>query len=201
MVENKHRSERGRFAKKSAAGGDAGGINGKPVIPIEPAAGEGERTSSQALRLASADRPGLTDVHETPEQLQREALNAAASVPPEMDAAAEAASVPAPAGPTEEEVLAGYNMVCSEVISQGFGALAPAWRVQPPEVSKLSLACSRALMLWFPDMLIPPKYMALLVVAGVGFEIVQARRNPETGQLAPRHFPAEQKQPASTATQ
>jgi hypothetical protein len=42
-------------------------------------------------------------------------------------------------------------------------------------------------VLWFPDQIIPPKYMALLVIAGVSMEIVQKRRDPATGELRPRH--------------
>ena len=128
----------------------------------------------------------------TAQDLEREALAAVASAPiaeTVTDQVGDGIAPPAAAGPSEAEVLAGYEMVCTELISSGADALLPAWRITPPEVSKLSTACSKALMLWFPDMIIPPKYMALLVVAGVGFEIAQARKDPSTGRYHPARVP------------
>lgn len=183
----------GRFAKKSSAGDDAGaGISADDLggaRPIRPAKINGWDPSTDAL--AHPDRPGVASVH-TAQDLEREALAAVASAPiaeTVTDQVGDGIAPPAAAGPSEAEVLAGYEMVCTELISSGADALLPAWRITPPEVSKLSTACSKALMLWFPDMIIPPKYMALLVVAGVGFEIAQARKDPSTGRYHPARVP------------
>lgn len=122
--------------------------------------------------------------------LEREALAVAAAAPVDPAPAPGAVPVSAPiAGPTEEEVFAGYDMICTELIDSGCTALLPAWQVSPPEVSKLSAVCAKALMLWFPDMIIPPKYLALLTIAGVGFEIAQARKDPATGRYRPGRLP------------
>ena len=133
------------------------------------------------------DRPALTD-------LEREALHIAAAAPaPELGPESDPGStgpLPAPVtGPSEEEVLAGYQLVCTELIDSGCAAMLPAWQVTPREVSKLGTACAKALMLWFPDMIIPPKYLALLTIVGVGFEIAQARKDPDTGRYRPARVP------------
>lgn len=121
--------------------------------------------------------------------LEREVLSIAAAAPVDPGADPGAVLAPPVTGPSEEEILAGYQMVCGELIDSGCQALVPAWQVTPREVSKLSTACSKALMLWFPDMIIPPKYLALLTIAGVGFEIAQARKDPETGRYRPARVP------------
>ena len=176
---------KGRFAKKPAAGADAGGLGSSGEL--------GELLGAGAGDLAPPDRPGLAAV-ESLADLEREAVNIAAVAPVEASEPVPAGPglgpVPAPiAGPTEEEILAGYNMVCGELIDSGCNALLPAWQVKPAEVSKLSTACSKALMLWFPDMIIPPKYLALLTIAGVAFEIAQARKDPNTGAYLPARVP------------
>ena len=129
----------------------------------------------------------------TAQDLEREALSAMASAPiAETAVTDQAGDLVEPAGlasPSEAEVLAGYEMVCTQLLDSGCTAIVPAWHVSPVEVSKLSTACSKALMLWFPDMIIPPKYMALLVIIGVGFEIAQARKDPATGRYRPGQLP------------
>jgi hypothetical protein len=132
-------------------------------------------------------------VENSAQDLEREALAAVASAPIAetivTDQVGNGLAAPGVAGPTEAEVLAGYEMVCTELIDQGCTAVVPAWQVTPHEVGRLSTACSKALLLWFPDMIIPPKYMALLVIAGVGFEIANARRDPNPGRLRPARLP------------
>jgi hypothetical protein len=125
---------------------------------------------------------------ESVQDLEREALAAVAGAPLDQVGEVLPPEVLA-AGPTEAEILAGYEMVCTELLDQGCTAIVPAWQVTPHEVGRLSTACSKALLLWFPDMIIPPKYMALLVIAGVGFEIAKARRDPDTGRYRPARLP------------
>jgi hypothetical protein len=88
--------------------------------------------------------------------------------------------------PSEADVLAGYRMISFAVADRGFEIIAPAWAVTTEEKTRLADAMAQALVLWFPDQPIPPKYLALLVLAGVGLEIVAARKDPVTGQLKPR---------------
>lgn len=89
-------------------------------------------------------------------------------------------------GPSEADVLAGYRMISFAIVDRGFEIGAPAWAVTNEEKTRLADAMAQALVLWFPDQPIPPKYLALLVLAGVGLEIVAARKDPLTGQLKPR---------------
>lgn len=110
-----------------------------------------------------------------------------------------------PAVPTDAEVLQGYQLITDALVDRGADAIAPAWQITSEEKAAFSGACAKALLLWFPDQIIPPKYMALLVVAGVGFEIVGKRRDPKTGELKPRHYakpaaPAAAPAPATPAT-
>ena len=91
-----------------------------------------------------------------------------------------------PSQPSPEQVKAGYKLVCDALVSRGFDVMAPAWNVTPVETGRIGDATADALLLWFPDQIIPPKYLALLVVAGVTMEVIDARRDPQTGQLRPR---------------
>lgn len=117
--------------------------------------------------------------------LEREASAAIATAPAPEIPEPGAGIAPAEVGPSEEEILAGYALVCGQVVGACTSAIVPAWEVTAAENGKLSGAMARALLLWFPDQIIPPKYLSLLVVAGVGFEIINARRDPQTGRLRP----------------
>ncbi len=121
----------------------------------------------------------------------------AAEHAPANDPLANAEQLPdEPLVPSPEQQLAGYRTLSLAVIARGADALVPAWNVTDQEKTSLADACAQALLLWFPDQLIPPKYMALLVVAGVTLEIVDARRDPKTGALRPRVYEPP-KQPAA----
>lgn len=150
--------------------------------------------------------PGVFQVNTVEIDPAALAAEAAAAVPPVgaepsgSDATFAEGSVAPAGGATEEEILAGYVLVCDVVVGQGCDALVPNWNVTPAERGKLSGAIAKALLLWFPDQIIPPKYMALLAIAGVTFEIVNARRDPVTGKLKPaRVLPAQTAKPAATA--
>lgn len=113
-------------------------------------------------------------------QLHAEANAAIANAPVEPVLTPDGVPVQAA---SQGDVLAGYKLVCAAVVSAGASALVPAWEVTEPEVDRLAGAMGQALLLWFPDMIIPPKYMALLAVAGVSFEIISARRDEKTGGI------------------
>jgi hypothetical protein len=132
---------------------------------------------------------------ETPTALEAEAIAAINGAPIDAELTAPATGAP---GPTEDEILAGYQLVTTQLVEAGAASILPAWQVTSAESSKMGGAMARALLLWFPDQIIPPKYMALLAIAGVGFEIAQARRDPETGRYRPARLPPPpEKQPAA----
>lgn len=126
--------------------------------------------------------------------LQAELAAAVAGAPPEptIEPAGDGGESGRPVpGPSDDEILAGYTLVCGEVVDLGANALVPAWRVTPAESGKMAGALARAFVLWFPDLIVPPKYLALLAVAGVAFEIAQARKDPATGRYIPAQLPVE----------
>jgi hypothetical protein len=105
--------------------------------------------------------------------------------PPPLEAGAE---VVVQQGPPAADVIAGYKMIAGAVVSRGFDTLAPAWQVTQKETDNIADATAQALFLWFPDQIVPPKYMALLVLAGSFFEVIDSRRDPATGNLKPRFY-------------
>jgi hypothetical protein len=107
--------------------------------------------------------------------------NAAIAGAPALDPALQ----PVQAGPSVADMGAGYAALAEAVLGGTFEVVAPAWAVTEPEKSKLAKALGVAVALWFPGE-IPEKWVALIVVAGAGFEIVAARRDPATGKLKPR---------------
>jgi len=126
--------------------------------------------------------------------LAAEADAIAADAPQDM-------SIPQPelaAGPNPAELEQGYKMIAFAVMDRTAAIAAPNWNITPQEKDKVSTAVAQALVLWFPDQPIPPKYLALLIVAGCVFEVVEARRDPQTGKLKPRHVkPAKQETAAA----
>lgn len=122
--------------------------------------------------------------------------------PPALDPAAS----PAIAGeaiarePTLEEIQAaavGYEGGAFLIISKASDVLLPAWEITPDERKQLSSSVAFALAAWFPDHQLPPKYVALLAVAGSLYSIVESRRDPDTGKLKPRR----NEKPATAAGQ
>jgi len=187
---------RGRFQKREPANGGAGEASG---------AGERfvtlERHPGDIAAVASPAGPGVNPVFDadTPASLEAEASAATAGAPVDLEAPAPGAAgalAGPPAGPTEDQIRAGYKLLCGELVDLGAVSLVPAWRVTPAESGKLAGAMAEALLLWFPDNIIPPKYLALLTVAGVAFEIAQARRDSNG-----RYLPARVQEKAGEASQ
>ena len=146
------------------------------------AAGAGGGMAAEFLQVNAVriDEDQLAaETEQVAAEATQDAAAAAADLPP--TAADEAAAVQIA---NAEE---GYKILALAVVGQGYELFAPAWHVTPLEKSDMSDALVAALLLWFPDGLIPPKYMALLVIAGIGAKIAIARRDPVTGLLAPRH--------------
>lgn len=101
---------------------------------------------------------------------------------------------------TPEEVEQGYKLISFAVIERGAAVLAPAWNITADENDRMSTALARALVLWFPDQPIPPKYLALLVIAGTAADIVSARKDPATGKLRPRFHEQRKSDSQASAT-
>lgn len=135
---------------------------------------------------------------ETAAQLEQEANAALASAPadPQLNGTDPGASV----GPTAEDAERAYKMLGDAVLAGAFRSAAPAWEVQPGEIDRLGTALAKACAVWWPGG-IPEKIAVILVVASVGYEIVEARRDPQTGQLRPRfHEIKKAEAPAVAAT-
>lgn len=91
--------------------------------------------------------------------------------------------------PTLEEIqaaAAGYEGGAFLIVRKAFDVAAPAWQVSGDECKGISSAVAFAMAAWFPNHQLPPKYVALLGVAGALYAVVDARRDPDTGKLKPR---------------
>jgi hypothetical protein len=133
---------------------------------------------------------GAVDQVNDATMLQAEADAAIAAAPVDLTGAA-----PAPAGPDAAQMEAGYAMLAGGVLDMTFEMTCPAWEITDDEKNNFAAALGKACALWFPGD-IPEKWVALIVVAGVGGKIVAARRDPVTGGLRPRFRP-----PAPAAAQ
>jgi hypothetical protein len=98
---------------------------------------------------------------------------------------------------TPEEVRKGYEVLFTGVVGWSANAFAPNWGVQPEETAALSTALADACAIWFPDQVLPPKYMVLIPILGVTAQIVSARRDPETGALRALRSPPVKEKAAS----
>jgi hypothetical protein len=185
----------GRTSTREAATARGAGDAGDAPTETKASGGAGAVPLKLATGILQVNEVRIDDAQLAREadQVAQEAAAddaaAAAALPPTPEAEAAAAQV--------ENAEEGYKILALAVVGQGYELFAPAWHVTPLEKGDMADALVAALMLWFPDGLIPAKYMALLVIAGIGAKIAIARRDPVTGILAPRHDPAPE---ATTAT-
>lgn len=112
--------------------------------------------------------------------LQLEADSAIAAAPVDLSGAP-----PAAAGPSTDDMAAGYSMLAGAALGTVCEMTCPAWEITDDEKNNFAAALGKACALWFPGD-IPEKWIALIVVAGVGSKIVAARRDPATGGFMPR---------------
>lgn len=142
----------------------------------------------------------VSEVEIDPKSLELEADAVALEhpAPPVVDASVEAPGDPVGQA-SPEQVLQGYKLLTSAVTDRVADTFMPAWQLTPGERGSFADACANALLLWFPDQILPPKYMALLVVAGVGLEIAQKRRDPRTGDFLPMQHAKPDKRSLETA--
>jgi hypothetical protein len=103
-----------------------------------------------------------------------------------------ASEVNAESQASAEDIKKGYTIIVGAMLAGASESLAPNWAVQTSEIDPLADAIADACLLWFPDTPIPPKYLALLVVANAALNIVKTRRDPQTGMLKPLHANAKQ---------
>lgn len=187
-----------------------------PIVSAAERRGAGYNTDA-AIRAAEAERDRLDAgaavgaIGDPPagagaaaEPLASGLLDADRILAAEADAIAEQFREPAPGAvldPAAQQLAAetveqAYNILGTAVVSQGAAVFIPNWHITPAETKDMSDAIVQALMLWFPDGLIPPKYMAILAIAGVGARIAMARRDELTGELPPRYAPKKPRPPA-----
>jgi hypothetical protein len=126
-----------------------------------------------------------------------------AALQAEADAALAAAPIdtgpaPVPAGPSTDDMAAGYAMLAGATLGTLTEMACPAWQITDDEKNKFADALGKACALWFPGE-IPEKWVALIVVAGVGAQIVAQRRDPRTGGLKPRFYARTIEQPKAPA--
>jgi hypothetical protein len=131
-------------------------------------------------------------------------VNNSAELQAEADAALAAAPIdtaaaPVPAGPSTDDMAAGYAMLAGATLGTLTELTCPAWEITDDEKTKFADALGKACALWFPGE-IPEKWVALIIVAGVGSQIVAARRDPRTGGLKPRFRPKPIERAAPVAT-
>jgi len=152
---------------------------------VVTSASDGASEQQQAVILRTIpDDHSMNTVEVNEAALMAEA-QAIAETAPQQEVIASDAVETQPVGPTPEEILEGNKQVFTAVISTTANSVMPAWAISPQETDDLSDALARACVLWFPDGMIPPKYLALCVVAGIAGKIVLKRRDPDTGKLKP----------------
>lgn len=87
-----------------------------------------------------------------------------------------------------EQFAARAQPLVEKMLKGIAGMTVPNWDISDQQHKELSQSVSFALALWFPHE-IPPKYAALLMVGMSCYGIVQANRDPQTGNLRPRVNP------------
>lgn len=130
--------------------------------------------------------------------LEREASSIPLGDPPPAEPGAPGADGAQPGAadagagePTAEriaELAAGVEPFVHGLVDVLHANLAPNWRIAPEKQTALAKSGALALALWFPHEL-PPKYLALMAVAGCAWSIAQDNRNPQTGAYQPRYAP------------
>jgi hypothetical protein len=182
----------GRVAtgESSTGAGEVGRVEADAVASVG---------STEKLELATGVLQQMSDVRIDPAALAAEADQIASEFPAATTAGEmqQQGGEVAPQGPSPAEVEEGYKLISYAVVERGAEIFAPAWGITHDENSRVSTGIARALVLWFPDQPIPPKYLALLVIAGTVAEIVNARKDPTTGKLKPRFHAKQSKDSAA----
>lgn len=107
---------------------------------------------------------------------------------PADDLAPSADAPPSPAGEvvaSPEEIKKGYIAIADLLVERVHKSAAPNWAFKPEKRAALTDALATAAMLWFPDGIIPPKYLALLVLAQAIDAIASDNYDEGTGAYRP----------------
>lgn len=147
---------------------------------------------------------GMNHVEIDPAELHKEADRVVREVPPEFAKQPEPAPPPPPpeaevmppAELTFEDIEAiaqkHYRGPARMVVNRMCDWFAPGWRLTLDERSSLADGVALNAAAWWPDLQMPPKVTAAIALLISVMGIVDARRDPETGALPPRHLkPAE----------
>lgn len=124
----------------------------------------------------------------------------------ELPAAEPAPGEPAAAGEGAELTLdqaealaASYEAAAFVLFDQAASIAAPNWNVTREEKRQLAHSTAVALAHWFPNQQLPPKYAALLTLAGTAYGIAEARRDPDTGRIRPLRAPRQASAPLAAS--
>jgi hypothetical protein len=103
----------------------------------------------------------------------------------------------------ELQALAGQSAAgLVFLVDRAAAITVPNWGITPAESKELGEAAAVAMAAWFPDGVIPIKYVVLLNLAGSAYAIAEKRRDPATGGYLPRKVapPAEARTDGAAAT-
>lgn len=94
-----------------------------------------------------------------------------------------------------EQIATSYMPGCVVAVNAVARIMLPNWDLTGNEKQQIAESCSMALALWFPNLHIPPRYMALMSVGGVIWQIAASRRDA-AGNLRPMR--AQKVEPAAS---
>jgi hypothetical protein len=203
MARRKSR-KRQRGERSTSAAGTAEASADAALSTAENSSGEGTESSAasagtsagasgetEAVRLGAVmNGPAKNEVDIDQAALAAEADAVQIPEAPSSAEAAQAAQVESEAAAVQSvaEFAAGAEPFVGGMLSALHGVVAPNWVIVPARQEALTKAAALALAYWFPHE-IPPKYLALIMVAGALHGIAQDNKDPKTGAYKPLHVP------------
>lgn len=145
---------------------------------------------------------GVNRVQIDPAQLHADTDRVISDIPPEFAKQAEPVQ-PGQEGATaelmpkaeltfeqiEEIARKHYAPAAHMVVSKCADYLVPNWRLSHTERTGIGDAVALTAAAWFPDLVFPPRWAACILLATSVFNLLDSRRDPETGELPPRTRP------------
>jgi hypothetical protein len=191
---------RARTGRKAGAGRKdevgAGAETDSGAGGIEPGEAGTEKERVELLRVSGEN---VVDIEPAVLEQEADAIGATlGAIEPAQAAQDDAGQGGADAGPGGAQALdvdqaaamaASYEAGAFILLRQASRIVAPNWNVTDAENRELAKATATALALWFPDQQLPPKYAALLALAGCVYGIAESRRDPQTGRIRPLRAP------------
>lgn len=154
---------------------------------------------------------GVNTVQIDHEALHKEADKVVRELPPEF---AKQQPEPEPIPPADAEVMPPAELTFEDieaiaqkhyrgparlVVNRMCDWFAPGWRLTLDERSSLADGVALNAAAWWPDLQMPPKVTAAIALLMSVVSIVDARRDPDTGALPPRHLKPDEVPPAARA--